>query len=167
MAKQIKCPNCQEIIILDESSPTITCANCNKTYKNPSYQAKAPEAPVQTAALVAQSATPQMPPLAAPTSEFNGGLGSLIGLNIVNFLLLLFTLGLAYPWVICRSYRWEIEHKIIDGKKLAFDGTGGGLFGQWIKWMLLTLVTIGIYSLWIPIKKLKWITEKTHFVSQV
>ena len=95
-------------------------------------------------------------------SEFTGGLGGLIGLSITNFLLVLFTLGFGTPLAICRSYRWEVEHKIIDGKKLVFDGKAGQLFGQWIKWVLLTIITIGIYGLWIPIKKEKWITSHTH-----
>ena len=95
-------------------------------------------------------------------SEFTGGLGSLIGLRIVNTLILIFTIGLGTPWVICRSYRWKVEHQIYDGYKIVFDGKAGSLFGQWLKWVFLTIITIGIYSFWIPIKKLKWITEHSH-----
>ena len=87
---------------------------------------------------------------------------SWLGHNIVNFLLTLITLGLAYPWVVCRKYRWKIDHQIIDGHKLKFDGKGGSLFGHWLGWVLLTIITIGIYGLWVPCKVQKWITERTH-----
>ncbi len=96
-------------------------------------------------------------------SKFTAGLGSLIGLNITNFLLIVFTLGFGIPCAICRKYRWLYKNQVIDGRRLVFEGKAGGLFGQWIKWILLSIITLGIYSLWLPVKKQKWITEHTHF----
>lgn len=96
-------------------------------------------------------------------SKFTAGLGSLIGLNITNFLLVVFTLGFGIPCAICRKYRWLYKNQVIDGRRLVFEGKAGSLFGQWIKWILLSIITLGIYSLWVPIKKQKWITEHTHF----
>ena len=95
-------------------------------------------------------------------SKFTGTYGSLLGNRIVNSLISLFTLGFGIPWVICRSYRWEVDHTVIDGRRLKFDGTGGKLIGSWIKWMFLTLITCGIYGLWVPLKKRAWIVEHSH-----
>lgn len=95
-------------------------------------------------------------------SEFNGGVLSLIGLNIVNYLILIFTLGLGTPWVIRREYTWLYEHQIIDGRKLEFTGKAGSLLGQWIKWIFLSIITLGIYAWLVPIKKMQWVTENTH-----
>lgn len=96
-------------------------------------------------------------------SQFDGKVGSYLGMRIVNALIIVFTLGICTPWAIVREQRWMSEHQTFDGQRLLFDGTAAGLFGQWIKWLLLSLITVGIYSLWIPIKMQKWVTSHTHF----
>lgn len=85
-------------------------------------------------------------------SRFDGGLLGLIGLNIVNGFVTLFTLGIAYPWAYCRSLRWKAKHTVYDGYRLHFDGKVGQIIGKWILWILLSIVTIGIYGFWIPCK---------------
>jgi len=95
-------------------------------------------------------------------SEFTGGLLGLIGINILQMLIILFTFGIAAPWAICMKERWIAKHTYIDGRQLAFDGTGGQLFGNWIKWFLLTLITCGIYGFWVTPKLYQWIAKHTH-----
>lgn len=95
-------------------------------------------------------------------SKFDGGLLQLIGVNIVQFLIITFTLGFGLPWAVCYKERWLCKHTVIDGKQLVFDGTGGQLFGQYIKWILLTIITLGIYSFWLSIKMHKWVIAHTH-----
>lgn len=162
---KVKCPNCSQIFEATDTTPQMSCPYCGKTYNNPYFNPAAkPQAPAPVAKATAPATVPvpQGSVLKRGESKFTGGLGSFIGLNIANFFILIFTLFLGTPLVICRNYRWHVQHQIIDGYKLVFDGKAGQLFGQWIKWMLLSLITIGIYSLWIPIKKQKWITEHTH-----
>ena len=96
-------------------------------------------------------------------SLFNGGLLGLIGINILQGLLIMITLGFGAPWAICMKERWIAKHTYIDGRPLRFDGTGGQLFGNYIKWFLLTLITIGIYGFWLDIKMKQWIVKHTHF----
>lgn len=96
-------------------------------------------------------------------SKFTGGLLGLIGVSIVQFVLIIITIGIATPWAVCYKERWVAGHTIIDGKQLRFDGTGGGLFGHFIKWLLLTFITIGIYGFWLNIKMKKWVVQNTHF----
>lgn len=60
-------------------------------------------------------------------------------------------------------YRWEAKHTVINGHRLAFDGTAMQLFGKWLLWLLLTIVTVGIYSFWVNIKLKKWKVQHTRF----
>ena len=96
-------------------------------------------------------------------SLFNGGLLGLIGINILQGLLIMITLGFGAPWAICMKERWIAKHTFIDGHQLTFDGTGGQLFGSYIKWFLLTIVTLGIYAFWLEIKMKQWLVKHTHF----
>lgn len=97
-------------------------------------------------------------------SYFDGSIFSYVGWVILGAILMVFTLGLAYPWVVTNIYRWEINHTVIDGKRLYFSGTGMGLFGQWIKWWFLIIITFGIYGFWIHIKLIQWKTKHTSFI---
>lgn len=62
-------------------------------------------------------------------------------------------------------YGWETKHTVVNGHRLAFDGSAVQLFGNWIKWLLLTVITLGIYSFWLGIALKKWKTKHTHFAN--
>lgn len=96
-------------------------------------------------------------------SYFDGGLLQLIGVIIIGALVTMLTLGICAPWAIVKVYNWEIEHTVIEGKRLKFDGTAMELFGNWIKWLLLTIITLGIYSFWVNIALKKWKVKHTSF----
>jgi len=98
-------------------------------------------------------------------SYFDGGILSLIGINILGFLVTVCTIGICLPWAMCMSYKWKIEHTVINGRRLKFDGTAIGLFGNWIKWWLLCIVTIGIYAFWVGIALEKWRVKHTSFAN--
>ncbi|MCL2503680.1 MAG: YjgN family protein [Coriobacteriia bacterium] len=95
-------------------------------------------------------------------SKFDAGLFSYVWLLIWTGTVNLITLGLAYPWMTCAQYGWRIEHTIVSGKRLRFDGQGHQLFGMWIKWWLLSVVTLGIYAIWVPIKVEQWRVAHTY-----
>lgn len=95
-------------------------------------------------------------------SKFTGGLLGMIGIGILQWIIITFTLGLGVPWAICLKESWYAKHTIIDGRPLKFDGTGAQLFGNYIKWFLLTIVTFGIYSFWLNIKMRQWVVKHTH-----
>ncbi len=96
-------------------------------------------------------------------SHFDGKLLQLIGYNILSWIIIGITFGIAYPWAVCLKLRWESKHMIIDGKRLTFDGKGIQLFGKYIVWFLLSLITFGIYLLWLAIKMKKWTVSHIHF----
>ena len=97
-------------------------------------------------------------------SVFIGSTLEFIGISIAYGFLFCITLGIAFPWLECWRYRWEIDNKYIDGSKLYFDGTGAQLFGKYIIWWLLSIITFGIYALFVPVKIKKWITSHTHLM---
>lgn len=90
------------------------------------------------------------------TSFFDGGLLQYIGWTILGTLVTLCTFGICYPWALCMVYGWKINHTVIEGRRLKFQGSAVGLFGHWIKWLLLTIITIGIYGFWVFIKLEDW-----------
>lgn len=98
-------------------------------------------------------------------SFFDGGLLSLIGWTIIGTIITVCTLGICYPWALCLVYGWKINHTVIEGHRLHFNGSAVGLFGNWIKWLLLSIITIGIYSFWVGIKLEDWKAKNTSFVN--
>ncbi len=75
-------------------------------------------------------------------SFFDGGLLSLIGWSILGFIVTVCTFGICYPWSLTMIYGWRINHTVIDGHRMQFDGSAVGLFGNWIKWLLLSIITL-------------------------
>jgi len=97
------------------------------------------------------------------SSTWDGGVLDTVVNSIVASLMITFTCGIATPWAICYMWKFIIDHVIIDGKRLSFDGNGGQLFGNWIKWFLLTIITCGIYGFWVIPRLYAWIASHTRF----
>ena len=53
--------------------------------------------------------------------------------------------------------------KIIEGKRMRFNGSAVGLFGHWIKWWFFSVITFGIYGFWVFIKLEDWKAKHTTF----
>ena len=98
-------------------------------------------------------------------SYFDGGLLSYIGWIILDSLITSCTFGICYPWALCMIYGWKINHTVVEGKRLKFNGSAVGLFGNWIKWLLLIIVTLGIYGFWVHIKLEQWRIKNTTFLN--
>ncbi|KRM86431.1 DUF898 family protein [Lacticaseibacillus thailandensis] len=98
-------------------------------------------------------------------SFFDGGLLSLIGWSILGTIVTVCTGGICYPWSITMRYGWRINHTVIDGHRMHFNGSAVGLFGNWIKWLLLSVITLGIYGFWVHIKLLDWKAQHTEFIN--
>jgi hypothetical protein len=82
------------------------------------------------------------------------------------YLLVLITLGIMLPWVLCWIASYEAKHTYVDGKRLAFDGHGSQLIGKWLLYILLYIVTATIFGFWIPKKLENWKAFHTHFASE-
>ena len=93
------------------------------------------------------------------TSFFDGSLLGLIGWSLFAIIVTVFTLG------ICKKYGWKINHTVIDGHRMYFDGKGIELFGNWIKWLILIIITLGIYSFWVGLRLEDWKAKHTSFIN--
>lgn len=89
-------------------------------------------------------------------SYFTGGVGEYFLINLLTFLLTVFSFGLLSPIAHVIKLKWELEHTIINRKVVRFRGSILEFFLKKIGWVLLTIITLGIYSLFIPIKTLRW-----------
>ncbi|NCU34164.1 hypothetical protein EOM27_02455, partial [Candidatus Saccharibacteria bacterium] len=79
-------------------------------------------------------------------SQFDGSVLELAVCQVLAGVLAAFTFGIAAPWGIVILKKYEIDHTIVDGNRLRFDGKGGDLLIKWIIWLLLTVITLGIYG---------------------
>jgi uncharacterized membrane protein YjgN (DUF898 family) len=95
--------------------------------------------------------------------EFDGTAGDFFPVFLVAMLLYMFTLGLAFPWVLCMIKRWECEHTLIKGRRLRFNGDGMSALGLLLVSYILILITFGIYSFWAVPKITGWMIENTAF----
>ncbi|MCL2765734.1 MAG: YjgN family protein [Treponema sp.] len=98
-------------------------------------------------------------------SKFSGKVISVFLFCLWAPILLMFTLGLATPFIVCTVIRWICNNSIISGKTLTFKGTAGGLFGRWILWYVLTILTFGIYGFWSTRNQIKWVIENTEITN--
>jgi len=103
--------------------------------------------------------------LAKGESYFDGGLLEFIGWKILGIIITTVTFGICYPWALCMVYGWKINHTVINGRRLRFNGKAINLFGNWIKWFFLCIITFGIYSFWLGIALEKWKVKNTSFAN--
>ena len=75
----------------------------------------------------------------AEDSRFDGNTFQYIGYNIMQFLLLVVTFGLAYPWTHKMILRWQTKHQLINNDRLIYDGTALGMLVRALV-VILTLV---------------------------
>ncbi|NCC90979.1 MAG: DUF898 family protein [Spirochaetia bacterium] len=97
--------------------------------------------------------------------QFRGKGGSYFWLMIWTSILVVITLGIAYPWTLCSIEKWKAKHTYIDDRQLVFMGTGAGLFGTWLLIFFLTLITLGIYAPWGSCRLQRWKTNNLLFAN--
>lgn len=158
---KVRCSSCGTIFDASRNERNMKCPSCGKVYKNPSYVEPADNDEKAVVTRYVEQTDGDLQTV-AKESKFTGTAGSYLGLMITNFLLILVTLTVFTPWAICRTYRWQISHKVIDGKRLSFDGKGGHLAGKYWWWAFLSVITLGIYGLWVPKKLQEWLNSHTY-----
>lgn len=97
------------------------------------------------------------------SSYFDGTVKEHIVHEIKSKLIIIFTLGIAYPWVLCNLYKVRIEHTVIEGRRLSFHGDPRILFKAWLKYLVLIYITFGIYNFIAAVRLNRWLTENTTF----
>ena len=82
--------------------------------------------------------------------QFHGTGAALFGIQFVNILLTMVTLGLYYPWAKAATLRYMYQETDFLGTRFAFHGTGREMFLGFIKTVgiiiaLYSLYFVGIY----------------------
>jgi hypothetical protein len=98
-------------------------------------------------------------------SKFSGGVFPIFLFCIWAPILLIISLGLAIPFIVCTVIRWICNNSTICGKSYRFKGTAMGLFGRWILWSILTIITIGIYGFWSTRNHVRWVVENIEMIN--
>lgn len=96
-------------------------------------------------------------------SYFDGGSFAYFGYGLLASLIIILTLGLAYPWVMVMLQKWDTKHQVINGRRLMFNGTGLGFLGEYLIIFLLTFITCGIYGSWGIARLNRYIIRHTNF----
>ena len=115
------CPRCQEAEAPGERCPR--CGVVVATYLAALEKMRQTPAPRPVAALVAPAAASSG--VYAPS--FHGRAGTLFGIQIVNMLWSLLTLGGYYFWGKARVRRYVFGQTAFEGDRFAYHGTGGEL----------------------------------------
>lgn len=84
-------------------------------------------------------------------------------ISVKYYLLMTFTLGLAYPWALVMKYKSLYHHHIICGKRLRFIGQPAELLPLWLWWWVLTVGTLGFYSFVVKLHMQQWIGANIIF----
>jgi uncharacterized membrane protein YjgN (DUF898 family) len=103
--------------------------------------------------------------------NFEGTGGELFVTFLVGALLSTITIGIYYPWFLCKVWKFFYSHTtLLENEQpvggFDFEGTGGELFVTYLVGMLLTMITIGIYSYWFQVKLMKFFAESTRLTYQ-
>lgn len=98
--------------------------------------------------------------------EFKGTGLSFLWLVIWTGILIIITIGIAWPWAYTAQQKWLAEHTYIDGNQLTFSGTGLGIFGTWLLVVFLSIITLGIYFPWGYCKIRRWQTNNLYFADE-
>jgi uncharacterized membrane protein YjgN (DUF898 family) len=97
-------------------------------------------------------------------SYFNGTVLGYLGINLLFWFITTISFGLLLPVAQIIKLRWELNHSVINLKKVAFKGNSLSFIVRKIGWMLLSAITFGIYGIMIPIKTLRWQVARTGLV---
>lgn len=100
-----------------------------------------------------------------PTESFYiGGLLSHFFINLWAAILVIVSLGLLTPYVICKKQRYKASRTYISGEKMVFRGKSMQLFGKFLLWWFLSIITFGLFMLFMITSVKKWTIFHTHFV---
>ncbi len=97
-------------------------------------------------------------------SAFDGSLGGWIIYKALYLLLTIATLGILESVGQYLYTRWEVNHTVISGRRLHFEGTIKQIFWKMIIWNFLAIITFGLFALSIPIRIKRWQIRNTSIV---
>ena len=149
----VKCPKCG---LMQLAGPT--CKSCGAPLGGPPRR----PAPPQTQAAPGATPFPLPQAAAAPIRAgaesgssrqlfFHGSGGPLFGIQIVNMLLTIITLGVYYFWGKVRVRNYLLSESEFEGDRFAYHGTGKELLIGFLKAVLLFGVPLVLLNIVVPL----------------
>src|SRR5574344_783767 len=89
-------------------------------------------------------------------SYYDESLLAYVGFEVLYFLMGLLSAGLLSPLTVYLSASRRVQHTVINGKRLCFDGKIHQIYGRFFVWVFLSLVTLFIYTFFVGIEIRKW-----------
>lgn len=78
----------------------------------------------------------------------SGSTGGFVGRIVLPLLATVFTLGLAYPWLVVTIQRYLVSNMSLGSERFTYQGRVGDIFGRWIICWLLMPFTGGLALAW-------------------
>lgn len=91
--------------------------------------------------------------------SFDGDGGQFFGIFLLNYVLIMCTGGIYFPWAVNNFFEYFWTNTKIDGRPFGFHKDPGSLFGTYLLNLLLTYCTMGIYTPWMICNIKKWESE--------
>ncbi|MBO5416195.1 MAG: DUF898 family protein [Clostridia bacterium] len=142
-----------------------TCINCGTEYDSnfcPNCGYSESQSPVPNPNLQENDANV----VSTEKSKFHGTIFGWFGVRMLVTLGTIFSLGIAFPWLVCFRQKYIASRTTINGRKQRFDGNGLQLLGKYILWVLLAIVTLGVGAFFLKANMHKWIVSHTHFADE-
>jgi uncharacterized membrane protein YjgN (DUF898 family) len=140
-----RCPRCGLIVSLYHAS-------LEKLRRGPTPRAVTPRAVVPTAVTPPAAPTAARPPVpASPAGRrhlaFRGSAGGLFGIQVVNVLLTLLTLGVYFFWGKARVRAYLLSGTELESDRFAYHGTGLELLIGFAKGVAIFFIPVALLSL--------------------
>lgn len=96
-------------------------------------------------------------------SEFNGGVFAYYFFNLLKDIVIILSLGFAYPAMQAVYLRWQTKHTVVNGQQLKFTGSAEEFYGRFLVMYALSLLTLGIYYVVkMQVELIKWEAAGVH-----
>lgn len=96
-------------------------------------------------------------------SEFKGGVIAYFFFTLLTDVVIILSLGFAYPAMKGVYLRWQTKKTFVDGQQLAFTGSAKKFYGRFLVMYALSLLTLGIYYVVkMQVELLKWEISNIH-----
>ena len=94
-------------------------------------------------------------------SFYDGPAGEYLGQGLVASLLIVLSCGISQPWQRVRLIKFDLEHSVVNGDRMIFEGTGAQNWDENSINSILTVVTCGIYASWGIARMNRWVYRHT------
>lgn len=96
-------------------------------------------------------------------SEFKGGVIAYFFFTLLTGIVIILSLGFAYPAMQAVYLRWQTKNTFIDGQQLKFSGSAKKFYGKFLVMYALSILTCGIYYIVkMQVELLKWEISNVH-----